>query len=72
MTSVQGWTILIYKSYPKRPNMKLAQEDFRKIPQLDQRQDSLTDQLNDLIAVADRLGMYDAADFIFKTLERNR
>jgi hypothetical protein len=34
------------------------------IPSLPQRQDSLTDQLTDLHAVANRLGMYDAADAI--------
>ncbi len=28
------------------------------------RQDSMTDQLKDLILVANRLGMYDAADFL--------
>jgi hypothetical protein len=28
------------------------------------RQDSLTDQLLDLIDVANRLGMYDAADYL--------
>ena len=34
------------------------------IPQQTQRQDSLTEQLNDLYRAAVRLGMYDAADFI--------
>jgi hypothetical protein len=29
-----------------------------------QRQDSVIDQLRDLAAIADREGMYDAADFI--------
>lgn len=29
-----------------------------------QRQDALLDQLRDLIVVANRLGMYDAADFL--------
>jgi hypothetical protein len=38
------------------------------IPQLPQRQDSTTDQLRDLIAVANRLGMYDAAEWIEKGL----
>lgn len=33
-----------------------------------QRQDSLNDQLRDLQAVANRLGMYDAADFLAKAL----
>jgi hypothetical protein len=49
--------------------------DFKVIPKLPQRQDALADQLIDLIFVANRLGMYDAADFIknqtpiLKTLE---
>lgn len=34
------------------------------ISQMPQRQDSLEDQLRDLIAVANRLGMYDAADWV--------
>lgn len=33
-----------------------------------QRQDSLNDQLKDLAAIADREGMYDAADFIREVL----
>lgn len=38
--------------------------DFEKIPELPQRQDSLIDQLEDLVATATRLGMYDAADWV--------
>lgn len=34
------------------------------IPELPQRQDSVSDQLKDLKAIAVRLGMYDAADVI--------
>lgn len=34
------------------------------IPKLPQRKDSLSDQLADLRSVANRLGMYDAADAI--------
>ena len=34
-----------------------------------QRQDSLRDQLQDLQAVANRLGMYDAADYLRNVLE---
>lgn len=37
---------------------------LRAIPQMTQRQDSETDQLRDLVAVANRLGMYDAADYL--------
>lgn len=34
------------------------------IPQQPQRQDSVEDQLRDLAVAANKLGMYDAADFI--------
>lgn len=40
------------------------------IPQQRQRQDALNDQLRDLIPVATKLGMYDAADFLRKLLEK--
>lgn len=40
------------------------------IPQQTQRQDSTTDQLADLHAFADRLGLYDAADAIKKMVSR--
>lgn len=36
-----------------------------------QRQDSLLDQLNDVIYLANRLGCYDAADFIKDKLEES-
>lgn len=39
------------------------------MPKLNQRQDSVTDQLRDLYAFANKLGMYDAADFIMKGLK---
>lgn len=38
------------------------QDHFESIPKLPQRQDSEQEQLRDLIQVANRLGMYDAAD----------
>lgn len=38
--------------------------NLEEIPTKPQRQDSLTDQLADLIRVANRLGMYDAADAV--------
>lgn len=41
-----------------------------KIPQQAQRQDALNDQLRDLRVVANRLGMYDAADFLRGVIER--
>lgn len=40
------------------------------IPRLPQRQDSLNAQLEDLRPVANRLGMYDAADLLRTILER--
>lgn len=39
---------------------------FMKVGQQPQRQDSLDDQLHDLHRVAARLGMYDAADWLWK------
>lgn len=42
----------------------------KSIPKLPQRQDSTTDQLLDLIGVANQLGLYDAADFIKNSLRR--
>jgi hypothetical protein len=39
-------------------------DDFSDIVRRQQRQDSLTEQLADLIDVATLLGMYDAADWI--------
>ena len=40
------------------------------IPHLPQRQDSTDAQLRDLRAVANRLGMYDAADLLRNILEK--
>ena len=37
---------------------------LHQIPRISQRQDSLSDQLKDLCAVANRIGMYDAADYL--------
>lgn len=39
-------------------------KELKKITQQEQRQDSLTSQLNDLVIVANRFGFYDAADWI--------
>ena len=41
-----------------------AERDLQHIPQRDQTQRALQDQLRDLIEIANRLGLYDAADFI--------
>ena len=46
--------------------------DLSGIEQRDQRQDSLADQLRDLAPVANRLGMYDAADFIEEVIGSDR
>lgn len=44
-----------------------SQDDLNKLPRWPQRQDSLTDQLRDLVLVADRLGLHDAADLVRNT-----
>ena len=44
--------------------------DMSKIPELPQRQDSTYEQLKDLYVVANKLGMYDAADFIKARLDQ--
>jgi hypothetical protein len=36
-----------------------------------QRQDSLDDQLRDLILIANQHGMYDAADYLTHVIEKN-
>ena len=45
-------------------------EVSKRLPKMPQRQDSTTDQLRDLIGVANQLGLYDAADFIKDTLQK--
>lgn len=44
-------------------------ELLEKIPDLPQRQDSTRTQLFDLLAVAQKLGMYDAADYLKQNLD---
>jgi hypothetical protein len=44
-------------------------ETLRQTPQHVQRQDGLLNQLRDLIPFANKLGLYDAADFLTKTAE---
>lgn len=41
-----------------------AARDFKSIPQFAQTQRALDEQLRDLWAIANRLGLYDAADHI--------
>lgn len=47
-------------------------EDMKSIPKFAQTQRALDEQLADLRAIANRLGLYDAADYIqFEQRERN-
>jgi len=48
----------------KAPDIPDRTQLLSLIPSLPQRQDSLRDQLTDLRTIANRLGMYDAADAI--------
>ena len=56
--------------------IEVTMSDFKKvlaaIPKLRQRQDATNDQLRDLKMVANRLGMYDAADVIQNILDSYR
>lgn len=45
------------------------EEELKKVKQCSQRQDSTTDQLKDLIIIANRFGFYDAADYLKMKLE---
>ena len=45
---------------------------IQNVPQLPQRQDSLEDQLADLIPIANRLGLYDAATYLQDRAKRHR
>ena len=45
------------------------QSVLENLPSLEQRQDTTNEQLADLYIVANKLGMYNAADFIAHTLE---
>lgn len=47
--------------------------ELAKVKKCPQRQDSMTDQMIDLIVVADRLGFYDASDYIKRVfIEKQR
>lgn len=39
-------------------------KELNKLEQLPQRQDATVEQLSDLVQFANRLGMYDAADYL--------
>lgn len=49
------------------PTLKAELAKLQKLPQ---RQDGNIDQLRDLLPIAQRLGMYDAADFIRQVVAR--
>lgn len=55
-----------------RENFELRpwQEELKKIKQCPQRQDSTTDQLEDLIIIANKFGFYDAADYLKTQLKK--
>lgn len=57
-----------YERGPARQLDTLRHIDLSDIPQRVQRQDDLRSQLTDLRAVANRLGMYDAADWLARVL----
>lgn len=40
------------------------EKEVKKMEQCPQRQDSMNEQLKDLIGVANKLGFYDAADYL--------
>ena len=42
----------------------MTTEQLISIPKLEQTQAALNDQLFDLMVIANRLGMYDAADYL--------
>lgn len=48
---------------------QILEEEINKINQCSQRQDSLTEQMLYLYIVANKLGLYDAADYIKNTFK---
>ncbi len=49
--------------------MTTWKEELNKVEQCPQRQDSLTSQLIDLYQIANKFGLYDAADFVKRLCE---
>lgn len=45
---------------------------LKRVPNHPQRQDGTRDQLRDLIVLANKAGLYDAADFVRDLLEKNQ
>ena len=54
----------------KSMNVEEEAMDMSNVPELPQRQDSTYEQLKDLYVVANKLGMYDAADSVKVRLDR--
>ena len=48
---------------------ELLNKEFNKIKKLPQAQYDLTRQLHELVVIGNRLGLYDASDFIMRSLE---
>jgi hypothetical protein len=75
------WTMLDFRFWSVVKNTTLdlitgidmsSEELLAKIPEMAQRQDSTTEQINDLLKVATKLGMYDARDWIEQTFYDKR
>lgn len=54
----------LYANNKEIDNIICWQEEIANINQCPQRQDSLTDQLKDLILVSDKLGFYNASSYL--------
>ncbi|MFD0587676.1 hypothetical protein ACFQZE_06650 [Paenibacillus sp. GCM10027627] len=52
--------------------MSYWKDEVAKINKCPQRQDSVTDQMLDLISIANLLGFYDAADYIKRTFSKEK
>lgn len=51
------------------PETYVAKRDLPHIPIRPQTQRSLNDQLRDLISIATKLGLYDAADYLRESVD---
>ena len=51
---------------------KSWKEEIKKVENCIQRQDSLTDQLTDLIFIANKFGFFDAADYLKNIIKNNK
>jgi len=61
------------KCYGQDDPIEKIKQDFVVITGINQqRQDALTDQIKDLIGVANAIGCYDASDFLQSELDRHK